>query len=1047
MNQTEMVGAVGKMQLYVALAEKEISRRKMESQSLRDELERSQRLMQSLQEKLRQAEEYVVRQQSVKRISQFKMPKKVSGGTIKVCMLIAEPSQCELTNRIGCQRKGCCMLERLYLTGGGYEEVQMECKWDRLLPYVIAHKSTGQENIYSVKLLQCEPCPSPESSEISGTDVVVDPSQTMCDIWRCWTDKEQTYKKRERRIAQKRWTRIKSSVKEAFGSYSIPEDSTLFRAVCGFMEGSQEGYDGSAKYVADYVKRLDDTKDKEGSAQRATKAGRKVLLTQMVSLMYNGEVATQLEANVLRKKRFSTVKLARVSDMNCSFNPRALGAIASCEGGKAKGEVGLLCGESTLRRCMDQVLHLAQKLGFFCLPLEHAGTIWCWGDETGLLRTAIHRYVKTIYHDACCDSVTKDAPWIVPLTGDGVVTSRRGAYVTVLGVKMADVRLVQQEKTGKTMNQSSDMYTPIVAGFADEAALMPYFHLMVREFLQIEEQDYCVVNNKQYPVYIHTMVMADMSFLHKYTERGGGSHSATCFCMFCGCMRNFKHLGYPGGCRDCRARGIVYGEDGIQICPHYDPCTTEFLAWQAERYKELCILVPEFPLSSLPAWEDETQLREECLKRCVGPWAGFRSKIVKKSGKDKMTARELSDFIFRATRDDATLSNSKLTGVMYCPFAVVKASLTTRKVKIPAGKSHLFLRLQLRDILQVEQEYTRMTLHMKDDRFSASHPSAKSIGVDRLVLCLLHLPMRTHEKVLTLLLQLACHSRTSSKSTPILDEMVAIIRRLGNLKSTWTYTWNKASTSVEKVKLHWDQSKRIFTDNNMGALTSLVHVAITDPLERANWVRFLKKYIDLIGLLTVSRDYRNEDLVLLEQYQNETYELLKAHCGGIDAITNYFHYLGAGHVLWMCRRYGNIWRYRNEGAEAYNKNLSKRCNMFNSSGNRGNVAGRGNVLPIEVLGKWMGRYAMWQLDLANDLFIAKAATLGKSEICYDAETEIWEYNADDDNDSEDGHYSCSDSDVNTEDSDSDLEAFTLEDDQLCVYVGDQARSNGKRQRV
>jgi hypothetical protein len=52
-------------------------------------------------------------------------------------------------------------------------------------------------------------------------------------------------------------------------------------------------------------------------------------------------------------------------------------------------------------------------------------------------------------------------------------------HVTVLGVKMADGRLVQQEKTGKTMNQSSDMYTPIVAGFADEAARMPYFHLCV----------------------------------------------------------------------------------------------------------------------------------------------------------------------------------------------------------------------------------------------------------------------------------------------------------------------------------------------------------------------------------------------------------------------------------------------------------------------------------------------------------------------------------------------------------------------------------------
>ena len=342
MNQTKMEGAVEKMQLYVELAEKEISRRKMESQSLRDELKRSQQLMQSIQEKLRQAEEYVVRQQSVTRISQFKMHKIVSGGTINVCMSIAEPSQCEVTHRIGCQRKGCCMLERLYLSGGGYEEVQKECQWDRLQPSVIALKRTGQQDMYSVKLLACDPCPSPDSSETSGTHVVVEPSQTVCDIWSSWTDHEQTYKKRQRRIAQKRRTRIKSSVKEAFGINSIAEDSTLFRVVCGFMEGSQECYDGSANYVVDYIKRLDDTKDNEVTAQRATKAGRKVLLMQIVSLMYNGEVATQLEANVLRKKRFSTVKLARVSDMNCSFNPRALGAIASCEGGKAKGEVGLL---------------------------------------------------------------------------------------------------------------------------------------------------------------------------------------------------------------------------------------------------------------------------------------------------------------------------------------------------------------------------------------------------------------------------------------------------------------------------------------------------------------------------------------------------------------------------------------------------------------------------------------------------------------------------------------------------------------------------------
>jgi hypothetical protein len=43
------------------------------------------------------------------------------------------------------------------------------------------------------------------------------------------------------------------------------------------------------------------------------------------------------------------------------------------------------------------------------------------------------------------------------------------------------------------------------------------------------------------------------------------------------------------------------------------------LEWQAQRFGELTLLVPEFPLTSLPAWEDVAQLRCECLKRCVGP--------------------------------------------------------------------------------------------------------------------------------------------------------------------------------------------------------------------------------------------------------------------------------------------------------------------------------------------------------------------------------------------------------------------------------------------
>ncbi len=244
-----------------------------------------------------------------------------------------------------------------------------------------------------------------------------------------------------------------------------------------------------------------------------------------------------------------------------------------------------------------------------------------------------------------------------------------------------------------------------------------------------------------------------------------GSHTSNCFCILCGALRNFRHLGYPGGCLDCRARRKFYRDDGIQICGHYDACTEEFLAWQTNRNAELCKLVPEFPLSSLPVWDDVGQLRVECLKRCVGPLAGFRSqKISKTSGKGKMTAQELSVWIMRATRDDATLSNSEFTGVMFYKIRVVQASLTTRNVQFAKRTNPRTLR-QLRGILQLEQEYSRMTMHMKDERFSPSQASMRSIAVKRLILCLLHPPMRTHEKVLSLLLQHACQNRLLSKQT------------------------------------------------------------------------------------------------------------------------------------------------------------------------------------------------------------------------------------------------------------------------------------------
>ena len=75
----------------------------------------------------------------------------------------------------------------------------------------------------------------------------------------------------------------------------------------------------------------------------------------------------------------------------------------------------------------------------------------------------------------------------------------------------------------------------------------------------------------------------------------------------------------------------------------------------------------------------------------------------------------------------------------------------------------------------------------------------------------------------------------------------------------------------------------------------------------------------------------------------------------------------------------------------------------------------------------MGRSAMWQLEYANDLFTAKGGSLGASEICYDANTEIWEYKPDDEVDDDDEYSSTEEYDYSEDSSDSDLDCYFHDD--------------------
>jgi hypothetical protein len=212
---------------------------------------------------------------------------------------------------------------------------------------------------------------------------------------------------------------------------------------------------------------------------------------------------------------------------------------------------------------------------------------------------------------------------------------------------------------------------------------------------------------------------------------------------------------------------------------------------------------------------------------------------------------------------------------------------------------------------------------------------------------------------------------------PALSELSDIIRTLGSLGETWTHQWDDTNTKALKgIKLPYDQSKRIFQVANLPSLRMAVEVAVPSSREehRKAWMQFLEDYVHVITGLTQSEEFTTDTLNALQIRTDKCYRTL-LQVAGIKACTNYFHYLGSGHIVWLTKKYGNLWRFRNEGAESQNGTLSLRYNKFNNrGGNKGNNKKKemnGKCLPFQVLGAWMARLSMWHLGLGDALFTSE----------------------------------------------------------------------------
>ena len=369
------------------------------------------------------------------------------------------------------------------------------------------------------------------------------------------------------------------------------------------------------------------TQDNSETLGRTTKEMRKKTLKALIKQCFDGELYVEIEKEIMKKVRFKVWKLARLSDLESKFNADAVGSIAHAQEGLKKHMRGLLPSDTTVRNCLTKINRGAMDKGLSCMIDTKT---WCWGDAHGnKLREGAHRYIKAVYVDKWDTRVTADKPYIVALTGDLARVSLNNKAVTVCGVKECDPRLVSQKRTqvnnlndpsrAKTIgNQSRNLYIPAMGGYTDESTLMPLFEELVEIFVEVEKQKYCVVDGKQYEVHIDVKIVADMMFLHKFTERGGCCASTTFFCMFCSCMSKFRHEGQPGGCDACKLEGTAYDDKGVFACIHHDMMTPERTkAFQDRRVFLQNKLQGKIPKRKKPVWGDLAGLRKACLERCV----------------------------------------------------------------------------------------------------------------------------------------------------------------------------------------------------------------------------------------------------------------------------------------------------------------------------------------------------------------------------------------------------------------------------------------------
>jgi hypothetical protein len=221
----------------------------------------------------------------------------------------------------------------------------------------------------------------------------------------------------------------KKHVLKAFQWKEEEMDPQLLRAVTALGESFSERNIGKSEWR---------------QLSRKSKQARMIAWKYVTEYGWDGDILHELEAGLVEKRKFSAIDITRASDLDSNFNLKVVSDLAKCDPKHEKYSRSILPSDRTCRRIQERVHRGAVRHELSSFPAEKNGNIWCWGDEKGRFTKGVNRYVYETYYKNNNDSVSKDKPWIVPVTGDLARVSYRGKGITMCGPKEVDPRLPSQ---------------------------------------------------------------------------------------------------------------------------------------------------------------------------------------------------------------------------------------------------------------------------------------------------------------------------------------------------------------------------------------------------------------------------------------------------------------------------------------------------------------------------------------------------------------------------------------------------------------------------